>query len=282
VSSKPAIQARIREFPALPALCQRILSKANDPDLDLGHLEEEIRYDPGMTANLLKMANSAFFGMARKVESLQSAIAVLGLKRLFDLVVARSVASTLGERLPGYNLAPEELLKHSVWVAVASEKLARTLNLAPPDMLFTAGLLHDIGKIVMDGFVQKSWKRINVVMKHNEMFDRVEQRVLGLSHAEVGAELLEHWNFPAELVFALRWHHQPGSAAEHVMLAEMVHIADMLAYTEGIGTGVDGLRYTISQSAIAHLGLRTRNLEAVASHTLDTMNELEKLLAGSK
>jgi putative nucleotidyltransferase with HDIG domain len=280
VSDILEIRKRMLRFPALPPLCQHILAHTNDPNVDFKKLATTIKHDPGMTTNVLKLANSAYFGMSRKVKSLQTAISILGMKRLFELVVTGSVARTLVIKLPGYNLVADELLKHSVWVAVASEEMAKTLNLAPPDMLFTAGLLHDIGKIVLDELVQKKWSKMESVMDKDEPFDKAEKKTLGMSHADVGAELLDQWHFPPQLVATLRWHHQPEDAPEHKALVQMVHIADILAYSEGIGTGVDGMKYKIDKMAIADLKLKSKILEQVASRTLEEMNELEKILTG--
>jgi putative nucleotidyltransferase with HDIG domain len=258
------------------------MAQVGDSNADFGMLALEIKHDPGMTANVLKLANSAFFGMSRKVESLQTAVSVLGMKRLFEVVVAGTVAQPMTMRLPGYNLDADELLRHSVWVAVASGELAKTLHLSTPDMLFTAGLLHDIGKIILNDFVQKEWSRMEAAKMEDEAFDLIERKVLGLNHAEVGAELLDQWHFPSELITVLRWHHQPDEAQDHKTLVQIVHLADILSYSEGIGTGLDGMTYKISSTAIADLKLKTKSLEQVASHTLEKMNELQKLLTGKE
>ena len=275
------IKHRIETFPAMPALCKYLAGHLNDPYIDLADVAQELRYDPGMTANVLKIANSVVYGGAERVDSLQTAIARLGMKQLFQLIVGVGVSKVLTNRLLGYQLEPEELLSHSVYVAVASEEIARILGLGTSEMLFTAGLLHDMGKVVLDDFVEKKSVEIDTDFRATqEGFDHIERDILGICHADVGAAILQRWNFPEELVALVRWHHRPSEAGPWTPMVNIVHIADILSYSEGIGTGIDGLRYNISKNVISSLGLRSSTIEAVASHSLDKVRELSKLLIG--
>ncbi|HVM60242.1 MAG TPA: HDOD domain-containing protein [Verrucomicrobiae bacterium] len=277
------IKKRIETFEAMPALCQFLVEHLNDPTVDLQFLADQLRYDPGMTTNVLKVANSALYGGREPSSSVQSAIARLGMKQLFQMVVAVGISKTLKRRMFGYQLEPEELLVHSVYVAVASEEIAKTLGLHTSEMLFTAGLLHDVGKILLDDYVCKEWATLSARFRTTTAaFDSVEQEVLGICHAEAGAALLKKWKFPEELVVAVRWHHRPAEAGDWMSTANIVHIADILSYSEGIGTGVDGMRYKISRDAISSLGLRPKTIEAVASHSLDKVRELSEILSGAQ
>jgi putative nucleotidyltransferase with HDIG domain len=273
------IRADIKAFPAMPAMCQTLMTKFNDPEADFGSLAEEMKYDPGMTANVLKLANSSAFSSGMQLDSLKTAFVRLGMKTLFQLVAAQGSAQMLKQTLAGYDLRPEELLRHSVWTAVAAEEIAVALKLDAPELLFTAGLLHDMGKVILNGFIILNATEISTAMHSNtEAFDCIEASILGISHAEAGAEIMKQWRFPDELVATIRWHHDPSKAGGHSTIVNIVHLADMLAYTEGIGTGIDGLRYKVSENVVSELGITTRTLERAASHTLDKMNELERIL----
>ena len=279
------IEKRIDSYPAMPAMCQHLIKSCEDPDVNFKKLVDEIRYDPGITANILKMANSAYYGSSRRIESLQTAMVRLGLKQISEIVIAHSVADRLVKKLQGYDLRPEELLKHSVWVAIAAEDLANVLHIKPPAMLFTAGLLHDLGKIILDDYILDQREVLLKATGNNGedkiSFDIVEHQILGINHAEVGAQLLENWNFPEELVIAVRYHHAPTDPdIEYDPSAAMVHIADMLAYSVGIGIGVDGLQYVSNPEVIERLHLKPIILEGVASRTLEKMEELKSLLVG--
>jgi putative nucleotidyltransferase with HDIG domain len=276
---REAILADIRKFPAMPAMCQELLTHLHDPDIDFKKLADKVQYDPGLTANLLKVANSAMFGTGRRVGSLQAAFVRLGVKQLFQVLVASGMSKVLTRALDGYALEKSELLTHSVWVAVAAEELAAQTGNHPPDLLFTAGLLHDLGKVALSPHIVPVRAEIERVSREQKLFfEQAEGLVLGIDHAEAGARILDGWKFPRELVNSIRWHHQPGEAKQFRLGAFMLHLADVLGYSEGFGTGMDGLRYTISMEAVATLKLRSSMLERVASRTLDKMQELQGML----
>ena len=280
MSTATDIRRKIESFETMPVICQQLIKNMNNPDVDFGTLAEKIKYDPGMTMNILKLANSAYFGISKRVESLQTAIVMLGMKKLFQVVVAQKTTKHMLARMDGYDLLPEELLKHAVWTAVAAEEFSRVLRITTPELLFTAGLLHDIGKAVLDPFVAENRDALmDNASRHDMTFDMLERNILGMNHAEAGSELLKRWHFPQELEAVIRLHHEPESAGEHRMIVTIVHLADMLAYSQGVGTGIDGLKYRVSEEATQALGLRGKIVERVASQTLETMMELEKTLA---
>jgi putative nucleotidyltransferase with HDIG domain len=277
------IEGRIRALPRLPSLCQGLLAKLTDPTLDFGTLAEDVKFDPGMTANVLKLANSAYFGAPREIGSVKEAFVRIGLRRLFEVVIGAGVGPLLSDALSGYELRRHELLQHSAWTAALAGELASELGLATPDMLFTAGLVHDVGKIVLDPFVHAHRAKLEAAMSGApplRSFEQAEQAVFGMDHAEVGAAILEQWKFPAALVAAVAHHHNPERvAAEHRIAANLVHVANTLAGMSGVGSGIAGMRHTVSTEAVQALGLRTSVLERVAGHTFDTMHEMERLLS---
>jgi len=271
------IERRIEEFPEMPALCRNLLQSLEDPHVDFSQLEEQIQYDPGLTSNVLRLANSAYFGAAGTVNSLRVALMRLGTRRISEVITAIMISPMMLRSLSGYDLRSQDLLQHSVWVAVASEELARLKGYRDVKMLFTAGLLHDMGKIILDPFVQE--QRENLLQQGlSQPFDEREKEYIGMSHAQAGATLLGKWNIPEEITAAARWHHEPESAEGYPEQVNMVHLADILGYAEGIGTGVDGMKYRASQMAHKRLGLQKSDIEYVASLTLEKMNELQSLL----
>ncbi len=274
------IRDKIKTFEAMPVVCQQILAHMNDPHVEFSMLAEKIKYDPGMTANILKLANSAYFGATHKVESLNTAIVMLGMKRLFQVVVAQKTSKQMMGGLPGYGLSPEELLKHSVWTALGAEEFSRALNLRAPELLFTAGLLHDIGKVVLDPFVAEyRTDLLKATDTEETTYDKVERKIFGLNHADVGRELFARWQFPKELEAVALLHHEPEKENEHADMVTVVHLADMLAYSQGVGTGIDGLKYRVCEEATHALGLKGSIVERVASRTMETMASLEQTLS---
>jgi len=275
----PSILQLIDTFPAMPAFVTQVISLLHDPNANIQTIAERVKFDPGMTANILKLANSAQFGSQRKIGSLQDAIVRLGLRQLFQMVVSAGISKRMTRPLPGYELRADELLSHSVWAAVASSELCKATHINAPDLLFTAGLLHDMGKLILDEYVVEEKGHLRELVQANNMtFDVAETEVLGINHSDAGAQVLNNWNFPDELIAAAQWHHHPEYAETHKEIAMIVHIADALAYAEGVGCGVDGMQYDLSTDAVNFLGLKTATLEYVASQTLTQMQQLEQIL----
>ncbi len=271
------IERRIKEFPEMPAMCRTLLQSLEDPDVDFKQLEEQIQYDPGLTSNVLRLANSAYFGATGTVTSLRVALMRLGTRRVTEVVTAIMVSPMMLRSLSGYDLRSQNLLQHSVWVAVASEELAKLMGYRDVKMLFTAGLLHDMGKIILDPFV---WEQRDSLLDDGltQSFDEREKEHFGMSHAQAGGALLTKWNIPEEITVTAKWHHDPESVTDYVEQVNMVHLADILGYSEGVGAGIDGMKYRVSPVAHKRLGLKKSDIEYVASVTLDKMNELESLL----
>lgn len=273
-SKKREIISKMNSFPSMSGIAAKVLKLLDDPDASAGQVEQLLKQDPSLTANLLKLTNSAYFGIPSKVGSVRHAIAMLGWKRLSKLVLAACVSAITDRQIPGYDLPPGVLWQHSVAVSVTAEGLMRELKVAESDEIFTAALLHDLGKLILGGFVEKDLDEIEKVAARGIPFQMAEQEVLGTDHAEIGALMLESWSFPPSLVSAVRWHHDPDSAPETSSMTDIVHVANVLCLMIGIGIGVEGLHYEPSVSATKRLGIKPTQLELIASQTLEWAKEL--------
>ena len=271
---KREIISKMKTFPSMSGIAAKVLKLLDDPDAGAGQVEQLLKQDPSLTANLLKLTNSAYFGIPSKVGSVRHAIAMLGWKRLSKLVMAACVSAITDRQIPGYDLPPGVLWQHSVAVSVTAEGLMRELKIAESDEIFTAALLHDLGKLILGGFVEKDLEEIEKVAARGIPFQMAEQEVLGTDHAEIGALMLESWSFPQSLVAAVRWHHDPDSAPETSAMTDIVHVANVLCLMIGIGIGVEGLHYEPSVSATKRLGIKPTQLELIASQTLEWAKEL--------
>jgi putative nucleotidyltransferase with HDIG domain len=275
------IEQHIDRFPEMPPLCQSLLGYLNDPDVDFTVIKDLVQYDPGLTANILKLANSVYFGPAQQVSSLQAALVRLGTQRIFELVLSLSVSGHLLSALPGYGLQTRDLLRHCIWTAVAAQELAELLGMKDVDTVFTVGLLHDLGLLLLDPFMQKEQIEFGRALESGagESFVKTERTVLGFDHPQAGARILSNWQLGEEIVDTVRWHHTPEEARGHHDLVNLIHLADMLSLSEGVGTGVYGLKYHASADAIKAVGLKKKHIEYTASKTLDRMRNLEQILA---
>ncbi|MCF8025406.1 MAG: HDOD domain-containing protein [Desulfobacteraceae bacterium] len=273
------IEEHIANFPKMPPLCQSLLGYLDDPDVDFKTIRNLVQYDPGLTANVLKLANSVYLGTVQEISSLQAALVRLGTRRVFELVLSLAVSTRLVPALPGYGLEARDLLRHSIWTAVAAQELARILQMKNVDTVFTVGLLHDLGLLLLDPFIAGERDRFTLIFEEQSIsFNMAEREVLGIDHAEAGAGILELWQLGPEIVSGVRWHHEPAEASCFQELIYLIHLADMLSLSEGIGTGIYGLQYNVSAEPVRALGLKKEHLEYAASKTLDKMRELETIL----
>ncbi len=273
-TKKLDILAKVKSFPSIPGAAKKLLKLLDNPDTTAAQIVQILRCDPGLTANLLKLTNSAYFGLPCQVGSVNHAIVLLGWKRLIQLVMASCVNAVMDKSVPGYDLPAGELWRHSIAVSVAAEDLVKELKISASEKIFTAALLHDVGKLVLGGFVKEDLEKIETEASRGISFEVAERIVLGTDHAEIGAQILKNWSFPPALVNAVRWHHDPDSAGKPDTLADIVHVANILCLMIGIGVGREGLCYKPSPLATKRLGLRTNDLEMVASRTLQYVDDL--------
>ncbi|MFP4451764.1 MAG: HDOD domain-containing protein, partial [Desulfobacterales bacterium] len=207
------------------------------------------------------------------------ALVRLGTQRIFELVLSLGVSPKLITELPGYGLQGSELLRHSIWTAVAAQELAGLLEIKDMDTVFTVGLLHDLGLLLLDPFIERHHEHFADVMKNERIpFDKAERQILGMDHAEAGARVLAGWQLGPEITDSVMWHHDPDRAEKNRSLVYLIHLADMLSLSEGIGTGIYGLHFSVSAEPVRALGLKKNHLEYTASKTLDRMRELENIL----
>ena len=271
---KREIISKMKSFPSMSGIAAKVLRVLDDPNSNAGQVEQLLKQDPSLTANLLKLTNSAYFGLPSKIGSVRHAITLMGWKKITKLVMAACVNSITDRQILGYGLPPGVLWEHSVAVSVTAEGLMRELKIAQSDEIFTAALLHDLGKLILGAFVEEELDEIEKAAGNGIPFQMAEQEVLGTDHAEIGALMLESWSFPSKLVNAVRWHHDPDSAPETSSTIDIVHVANVLCLMIGIGTGVEGLHYEPSVSATKRLGIKSTQLELIASQTLQWVKEL--------
>lgn len=272
------IAAKVEAFPGIPSTVARLMSLLDNPDASLDEIEALLRYDAGLTANILRLANAAYFGFANQVGSVRQAVVLLGARRLTQLVMTTCVNAIMEEPVPGYDLPAGELWRHSIAVSVAAEELSRTLGFPRADEAFTAALLHDLGKLVLGEFLAERLALVDAETDGDTSFEAVERRVLGADHAEVGALILRHWAFPEPLVQAVRHHHDPDAVAQTETLIDIVHMANVMCLMIGIGVGREGLQYAPSPGAVERLGLKTVQFERLASQMPQRIAELTETM----
>ena len=275
------IMAQVKAFPGMPATAARLLKLLDNPDSSASQIEEVLRYDAGLTANILKLTNSAYFGIPSKVSSVKQAIMMLGWKRLLQLVMTMCMSTVMKRPVDGYGLPRGELWRHSIAVSVAAEAVVKALKIPEAEEVFTAALLHDVGKLVLGGFVKDDLEQIRAMVSKGIPFEVAEYMVIGTDHAEIGARILKKWDFPQDLVNAVNWHHDPETCENHCTLSDIVHIANTVGLRIGFNRDADQMRIEPAASVTERLGLGPVDLDVLAEQTLEGVNKLsDEVISG--
>lgn len=214
----------------MPANVSRILNEVEKRDISIDGLVGLIGLDQALTALVLQMSNSVSLGYSRTCTTLNEAIMLIGLGRLKTILLTSSATGMMKRSLSGYRQGAGELWHHSLVVGVASEWLAQVLRYPNPEEAYVSGLLHDIGKLLLDQVVLSDYNTIvDAVQKYKIPLWQVEEKMIGIDHARVGGLIAEHWNFPVVLVDAIRCHHSPSFARTNPQLPAIVNVANSLA-----------------------------------------------------
>jgi len=273
------IVSRVQEIPPFPRTIMRIIEITNDPNTGAKDLEAEIMKDQGLTTKVLKLANSAFYRGRRTIETVVDASVLLGFSAIQSMVLATVVGSVMNKELTGYVLERDALWKQSQISAIMTRVIAKKINYPKPDQAYTAGLLRDIGKVVLDEFVSERYHEIEkIVGEQQRSFIVAEELVLGYHHGQVGAKIAEKWNLPEELVEVIACHHNPAIAFINPELVAMTHISDSLVMMMGIHIGIDGLAYEFFTESVQLLGLNETMLTEIMSEVSDIIDQEDILL----
>lgn len=262
----------IRDLPALPEVVVRVMRMTEDPRTDAQSIARVIATDQAMAARVLKLANSAFYGLPRRVSTLSEAVVILGFRTIKNLAIAASTFELLNREIAGYWLQRGELWRHSLACAIGAQLIARRIRVPVTEEAFVAGLLHDIGKVAINLFVREQFDQImQRALQDQIAFVDAEQAVLGFNHAMAGGLIAEKWNLPPTLVAVIKYHHQPSTAPDHDPMISIVHLADVLAITLGIGIGGDGLYYHFEEDTMTLFGMEQADLDDLCEQIVDQM-----------
>lgn len=251
----------IHKLKPLSTSVTRVLRAIDDESSSAGMISDLIGLDPALAANVLQFANSASLGYGPSCSTLSEAVMRLGLRRIRTIVLGVAAAGSLSASLHGYGLRAGELWNHSVAAATINQWLAQRFSFPNPEEVYIAGLLHDIGKIVLDQFMLIDYQQIYYMVKYkNCLLWQAEEAVIGIDHPRAGGLMAEHWNFPESLVEAIRYHHSPSLAFNNPKLAAIVNLANAFAARSGTGLTFTASR-VIHPEALPILGLNERSLQ---------------------
>ncbi|MBW2107689.1 MAG: HDOD domain-containing protein [Deltaproteobacteria bacterium] len=258
-SLKERILKSVSDLPPMPRILHKAQRILGSPDGSLKALGELIESDPALAVKVLRLANSAYYRRFEKVASVHEAAVVLGMRVLGELVTVACSHEVLGCSLAGYGLEADALWRHSLCVAVASRIIAQRWEPASAEEAFSAGLIHDAGKLILDPYVAERKEAFATFLKDGQTsFIEAEKEILGFDHAEIAAKVCEKWHFPKSISKPIRYHHNPGHFGS-VALAYIVHGADQMAIWIGMDT--DEITLENGLSAFEKMGIGVDEIE---------------------
>ena len=270
----------IDDLPTLPRTVLKITELVNDPKSSVNDIARIITDDQVLTARLLKLVNSSFYGFPHRISTVNSAIVLLGFDAIRSLLLTTSVFDLFAGRNKKSRQDQEKFWDHSLGCAVGAKVIGNFLRHDKIEELFVAGLLHDIGKIVEMLYLPDDFAKVAATInQQNILMLTAEEKVLGYDHAEIGRLLADKWNLPNKLEQIIAHHHQPASAGSFIMEASIVHLADILCRALNMGYGGDNKIPPLDKLAWESLRIQPDSIESIMETMLDEFNDISSFIS---
>jgi HD-like signal output (HDOD) protein len=255
-----------------------IESALNCPNSTLANLADAIEKDPDLAGRLLKLGNSAFFGFPNRLETVSMAISLIGIQQVRDLIVAANIIETFSGIDPEM-VDMRSFWQHSLACGIGARALAIARQMPQPEKYFIAGLLHDLGRLVLlTRAPQKATEVFTLYQSRRMLLRTAEQEILGFDHAQIGMGLTRYWQYPASLATAVAYHHQPMEAGLHQLGSSVVHVADYLVHAMHMGNSGEHFVPPLDLRAWERLGLSTDMLDSVVKTIDEQIEAVEQSL----
>jgi putative nucleotidyltransferase with HDIG domain len=275
-----SIIKKIDRLKPIPQVASKVMSITKNPESSMSDLSDVIVYDTAVTANLLKVVNSAYFSLPEKIDSVHQAIVYMGMGQVVDLVLLSASAKNIKTAHKGYDLESGDLWKYSVSSALIAREIAEKKGAKEINLIFTAALLKDIGKTILSQYVNDSFDKINaLVTEQNFTFREAEKQVIGIDHAELGGMVAENWKFSPKMVEIIRNHHRPQDSSISKFESSIVYMADILCMMMGIGGGSDGLAYRFHMEVVERLEFTERDIQEIIAGFGEKLQEVEAMVS---
>ena len=277
VSAARDVAKLIDGLPSLPITFQRINEVVNHPACTTTALAEVVIADQGLASRILRLANSSFYGLSARVDTISKAVGLIGTRQLRDLALGAAVMDLFKDLPPG-TIDTKGFWEHSLAVGAAARVLAQQQGERAAERHFVAGLLHDLGHVALSMRMPNQF--IDILAQSRAQFAHmswVERKNLGFDHAELGAALLEHWRLPEPLVEAVSCHHRMLTTAKYVNECSAVHVGEVLVEALGYGVSCEPVVPSMDPPAWDMLGLQPQCLAAVAEALERQVVELQAI-----
>jgi len=231
---------RLKDLPTLPTILMQCNKMLKNPNVSATELAKAIKSDPSISSKVLRLVNSAFYGLSGKISSVSQAIVILGFNTVRNIFLSVSVFELLpkNEDFGGFQIS--KFWEHSIGCAVISKIFGQRLGMKDPEEVFTAGLLHDVGKVVIAKLFREDFSTIlKTTHKEKVLFLDAEQEVLGITHYKIGELIAKDWKLPSTLTETICFHHGCTGKINHPKLVAIIHLADIITRILQIGSGGD-------------------------------------------
>jgi putative nucleotidyltransferase with HDIG domain len=265
----------ISDVRPIPQIVLKLIRMIQDDSCSMMDLAKEVRQEQVITAKIIRLCNTAFFQQKVKVDSIDRALAVLGEKRLLQLVISASMEDFFPTEATGYSLCKGGLFNHAVGTALMAERLAAITGRAPSEVAYTAGLLHDIGKVALDQYMGQAYPLFyRKIQVEEDNLINVENDIFGVSHTDIGGLLAERWAMPEQLVEVIKYHHDPQKASLSSELAHIVYFADLILSRFMVGHELDRLNTDDFTARLNCLGLTPAKFPELIEHLAEDLFHL--------
>lgn len=267
----------VKEVPTLPAVYQELFSKMSDPNVSVPQLSEIVSRDQALATKILKLVNSAFYGYKSEINTISRAMVILGFRTVRNATLAISVFDYVREDADDNRFSIDNFWKHSLCTAAICKVLGKHCDVKQQEETFVAGLLHDIGKMIMKKYFEDDFNEVcQYAIENKVSWNEAEGELLSVGHASVAKVVLRSWNFPPSLIEAIQFHHTLSSGASYPKLVALVNVADHIAYLNNMGAPASTVHDGCSEAALTELGI---TLEQAQSFEEEYMEETKNSLS---
>lgn len=273
----------VAELATLSPVALRAIQILNDSEVNVGKVTETVTLDQSMTAKILKLVNSSFYGFQGKISSLSQAIILLGFNTVRSIILSVSVLQTFsgGAKCSLFDIG--RFWEHSVGTAFIAKRLAEQVRYRQPEDAFVAGLLHDVGRVFIIQFLRSEFERIVVLRKEQDLSIReAEEKVLGVDHSWIGGTIVKNWNFPSDLCCGIGYHHAPDALANRedgLFSASIIHLSDILCRGLNLGFAGDDFVPEVNIIAWEKLSLSLEDVKRLVKRIGQELYQIEDFLA---
>ena len=260
IPTSDEIAYAIDHIQPIPQVALKILRMINEDSYDILEIANEVRQDQVISAHTLRVCNSAYFAKTHRIDSLDHALALLGRDVFVKSIISAVVKQFYKLSSSGYSLLKGGIYHHAVGTAIIAERLANFVGDIPPSIAYTAGLLHDIGKVILDQYITSSYPLFYRGLQKEKNFLEIEKEIFGTDHTEVGSLLAERWNFPESLKGTIRHHHRPENEQTFSDIAHVVYLSDLLMSRFHAGFEIERLNTDTFVKRIEKIGLTVPQL----------------------